>query len=158
MKIGIMADSHDNLPAVGKAVSVFNDAEVDLVLHAGDLVAPFVSKPLKYLNMDFCAVFGNNDGEKLGLAKVFDGHIYRPPYFLTFKERRILLMHEPDNLDALSASGKYDCIVYGHTHEAEVRKRPTLIVNPGECGGWVNGRRTVAVWNLENGRVEVIPV
>lgn len=158
MKIGMIADSHDNLPAIGKAVSVFNDAEVDLVVHAGDLIAPFVAKPLQYLKMEFRAVYGNNDGEKLGLAKVFEGRIFRPPFLLTFEQRRILLMHEPDNLDALSASGKFDCIVYGHTHESEVRKRPTLVVNPGECGGWVTGRRTVAIWNLENGQVQVIPV
>ncbi|MBN2103736.1 metallophosphoesterase [bacterium] len=156
MKIGIMADSHDNIPALVKAVSVFNDAEVSLVLHAGDLIAPFTAKPLKNLNARFIAVFGNNDGEVLGLSKVFENKIFRPPHLVEFKNLKILLLHEPDNLDALAISGKYDCIVCGHTHELEIRKDPTLVVNPGECGGWLSGRRTVAIWDTGNGHVNPV--
>ena len=68
MKIGIMSDSHDNMPAIVKAVGFFNDVGVSLVIHAGDLITPFVAKPLSELDMDLVAVFGNNDGERLGLA------------------------------------------------------------------------------------------
>ena len=94
-QIGQSAPDFD-LPAIGKAVSVFNDAEVDLVLHAGDLVAPFVAKPLQFLKMDLIAVFGNNDGERLGLSKVFEGRIFRAPHEIRFAERRILLyFHQP---------------------------------------------------------------
>ncbi|HDQ44407.1 MAG TPA: metallophosphoesterase [bacterium] len=158
MKIGVMADSHDNLPAIGKAVSLFNDAGVGLVIHAGDLVAPFVAEPLRYLKADFIAVFGNNDGERFGLHTVFGGRIHRPPHPFSFAERRILILHEPDNLDALAISGKFDGIVYGHTHEPDVRRRPVPVINPGECGGWVTGRRTVAVWDPDSGQVDIIPV
>ena len=158
MKIGIMADSHDNMPAITKAVGVFNDAEVSLVIHAGDLVAPFTAIPLKQLTSDFIAVFGNNDGEKLGLAKVFEGRIHRPPHFLSYGGKRILLLHEPDNLKALADSGHFDIIVYGHTHEVDVQKGRTLIVNPGECCGWVKGRRTVGLWDTSSGDLDIIPI
>lgn len=158
MKVGILSDSHDNLSAIGKAVSVFNDAGVGLVIHAGDLIAPFVSEPLKYLKMDFVAVYGNNDGERFGLHTAFGGRIHRPPHQIEVVGRRILILHEPDNLDALAASGKFDGIIYGHTHQVDVRKRPTQVINPGECGGWVTGRRTVAIWDVESGQVDVIPV
>lgn len=156
MKIGIMADSHDNLPALVKAVSVFNDANVSLVLHAGDLIAPFTAKPLKNLRMDFIAVFGNNDGEILGLTKAFEGRIHRAPHLIRFKEKKILLMHEGDNLDALALSGRFDAIVYGHTHEVDIRKKPSLVINPGECGGWLSGRRTVALWDVEKEQVHTV--
>lgn len=156
MKIGIMADSHDNLPALVKAVSVFNDAAVSLVVHAGDLIAPFTAKPLKNLNMEFVVVYGNNDGEIMGLSHVFQGKIFRAPHLVQFKGQKILLMHEPDNLSALAISGKFDCIVYGHTHEVDIRKDPTLVVNPGECGGWLSGRRTVAIWDVEKGQVNTV--
>ena len=158
MKIGILSDSHDNMPALIKAVSVFNDADVKLVIHAGDLVAPFVSKPLNNLKMDFLAVFGNNDGERFGLSEAFKGKIHRPPYRIEFGGKKICVLHEPDNLDALDASGCFDMIVYGHTHDVEVKKARTLIVNPGECGGWLRGRRTVALWDLDKNDVDILNV
>ncbi|MBN1783034.1 metallophosphoesterase [bacterium] len=156
MKIGILSDSHDNLPALVKAVSVFNDAGVSHVLHAGDLVAPFTAKPLKKLNMGFTAVFGNNDGEILGLYHVFKDQIFRAPHVVHLNHKKILLLHEGDNLEALAISGKFDAIIYGHTHEVDIRKDPTLVINPGECGGWLSGRRTVAIWDMEKGQVNTV--
>lgn len=156
MKIGILADSHDNLSALVKAVSVFNDAGVSLVLHAGDLIAPFTAQPIKNLKMDFVAVFGNNDGEILGLSKAFEGKIFRAPHLVQHHDQKILLMHQGDALDALAISGKYNAIVYGHTHEVDIRKGPTLVINPGECGGWLTGRRTVAIWDVEKNQVNTI--
>jgi len=35
MKIGIISDTHDNLPQIKKAVEIFNREKVELVLHAG---------------------------------------------------------------------------------------------------------------------------
>ncbi|RLI45996.1 YfcE family phosphodiesterase, partial [Candidatus Bathyarchaeota archaeon] len=43
MLIGIMADTHDRLPLLDKAVKRLNEEKVKLVLHAGDYVAPFVA-------------------------------------------------------------------------------------------------------------------
>ena len=158
MKIGILADTHDNLPAIAKAVGILNDMEVGHVLHAGDLVSPFVSIPLKTLNMGFTAVFGNNDGERIGLSNVFKGKIHRPPFALELGGKKILLMHEPDNLDALAASGCFDAIVYGHTHETDIRKGKTLVINPGEACGWLKGTRTIAIWDLADGDVQIMPL
>jgi len=158
MKVGILADSHDNVPALAKAVGLFNDLEVGLVIHAGDIVAPFMAKPLKSLQSDFIAVYGNNDGEKIGLSHVLDGRIHRAPFFTIFQKKRILILHEPDHLEALAASGHFDTIIYGHTHEADVRHGKTLIINPGECGGWVSGNRTVACWDLLVNEVQIFPV
>ena len=59
---------------------------------------------------------------------------------------------------AVSDSGYFDLIVYGHTHEVDVQKGRTLIVNPGECCGWVKGRRTVALWDTVSGDVDIVPV
>jgi uncharacterized protein len=158
MKIGILSDSHDNLPAISKAVSLFNDADVSLVVHAGDLVSPFVSLPLKELRVEFTAVFGNNDGERIGLYNVFKGRIHRPPHELDFGGKKILILHEPDNLELLAGTGHYDAIIYGHTHIAHVRKDRTWVINPGETAGWLKGKRTVAVWDLSADDVQVLPI
>ena len=39
MKIGIIADTHDNLPAIRLAVDFFNKSDVDAVFHCGDIAA-----------------------------------------------------------------------------------------------------------------------
>jgi putative phosphoesterase len=157
VKIGIMSDSHDHLAAIAKAVSIFNDAEVSLVLHAGDLVSPFVASALQHLRMGMVAVFGNNDGERIGLAKAFPDRIFRPPHRVTVEGRALLLLHEPDLLENLAGCGDFHAIIYGHTHVPEIKQGRTLVINPGECCGYLTGRRTVALWDLEKGRVDLLP-
>jgi predicted phosphodiesterase len=47
-------------------------------------------------------------------------------------------------------------IVYGHTHRLDIhRQGKTLIINPGETGGWVTGKATVATLDPENLDVEI---
>jgi putative phosphoesterase len=58
MLLGLISDTHDNLSAVKKAVNYFNIKNVDIVLHAGDLIAHFVSDELKRLNSKVVIVFG----------------------------------------------------------------------------------------------------
>ncbi|MCJ7470999.1 YfcE family phosphodiesterase, partial [Candidatus Bathyarchaeota archaeon] len=62
MLIGLISDTHDCLPLVDKAVKRLNDENVDIVLHAGDYVSPFVIPKFKDLRMKLIGVFGNNDG------------------------------------------------------------------------------------------------
>jgi uncharacterized protein len=158
MLIGIMSDSHDNLRAIASAVRYFNDEKVVSVLHAGDLVAPFTYTEMKKLQMPVYIIYGNNDGEKLGLKKIYGEKIHIPPYKIKIAGKNVLLLHEPDTVPAIAASGHYDLIVYGHTHEVDIREADTLIVNPGECGGWTTGNSTVAVWDTETNEVEVVEI
>ncbi|MCD6117655.1 metallophosphoesterase [bacterium] len=158
MKIGIISDSHDNLPALKKAVSLFNDIEADLVIHAGDFISPFVSLPLNELEMDFIGVFGNNDGDKLNLQKALKNRIFRSPHIIEVEGKRIAIMHEPDYLESLEKSGDFSAIIYGHTHEVDIRGDRTLIINPGECGGWINGERTIALWDTITNDVNILRV
>ncbi|KUK61822.1 MAG: Phosphodiesterase [Methanoculleus marisnigri] len=44
MRIGILSDTHDNLQMVDAAVRQLNREQVDLTLHAGDYVSPFVMR------------------------------------------------------------------------------------------------------------------
>jgi putative phosphoesterase len=66
-----MSDTHDNLPLVDKAVKKLLDEKVDLVLHAGDYVAPFVIPHFKPFKGKFIGVFGNNDGDHEFLRRRF---------------------------------------------------------------------------------------
>jgi uncharacterized protein len=151
MVIGIISDTHDNMANMKKAVDYFNARQVQHVLHAGDYVSPFTFRILKGLNADFTGIFGNNDGDRLLLQKQSDRRIYNQPHIFELAERKIIMMHEHLIIDALADSGHYDLVVYGHTHVPEIRKvNNTLIINPGEASGWLYGKSTIAVADLED--------
>lgn len=60
MRIGVIADTHDRLPFIERAVQRLNEEEVELVLHAGDFIAPFVTSTFEPLEARMIAVFGND--------------------------------------------------------------------------------------------------
>jgi putative phosphoesterase len=151
MLIGVISDTHDNMPQIRKAVDFFNKSNVDLILHAGDIVAPFTIKEFKRLKSRMVIVFGNNDGEKSMLRQLAKdiGEIHENFYEATIEGRRILVMHEPWQLEALAASQKFDIIIHGHTHNAQTHNSGgTLVINPGECCGWVTGKSTIGLLEL----------
>jgi len=153
--IGVMSDSHDNVDAIKKAVRFFNEAQCELVLHAGDFIAPFAARELGHLSCPVKAVFGNCDGEKVGLKKVFVslGEIDEEPVVFTYAQRIILLTHTQFANEKYIRSGKYAAVIYGHTHKPDVKKKNNiLVVNPGETGGWLTGKNTVAL--LDPARLE----
>lgn len=75
MKIGIISDTHDNLPAVEEAVKVFNSAAVGLIIHAGDWNAPFSLAKLG-AKAKISGIFGNVDGERLRTIRCRDEGTY----------------------------------------------------------------------------------
>jgi uncharacterized protein len=157
MLIGIMSDTHDNLPVVRKAIGLFNDRRVGHVIHAGDYTSPFTLKLFSDLRCPFTGVFGNNDGDKLLLQDRAGGRLHNQPLIFTLEDRRIVVIHEHLIADALADSGHFDLVIYGHTHEAEARKTgKTLVVNPGEVSGWLYGKSTVAVADLKTMEAEIM--
>jgi hypothetical protein len=154
--IGIMSDSHDNLPAIRKAVELFNRVDCSLVLHAGDVVAPFAGKELGNLKCPVKAVFGNCDGEKDGLMRAFEefGQIRQAPLLFSHENLQFWLSHYP--VENQKPAG-VDVLVFGHTHRAQVnRDNNFLVVNPGETGGWVNGISSVAILDPATLVVDII--
>lgn len=147
MKIGIISDTHDNLPKIEKAVKLFNKHKVGFVLHAGDYVAPFTILKLKALRCDWRGIFGNNDGERTGLARISEGKIQEGPLRITLDNQKIILVHDintinPDTQDA-------SLIIFGHTHKPQILKKgPKLLINPGEAGGWLTAKSSVAIAEL----------
>ena len=158
MLIGILADSHDNLPCLCKAVKIFNERKVNRVFHAGDFISPFTSKPLSNLNCKLVGVFGNNDGDKLLLKDRFKniGEIYDDIYEDVIDGKRIILVHKEKLVEKLAKSGEYEIIIYGHTHKVDLREKRPLILNPGECGGWLTGEPTVAILDTEKLKAKIL--
>jgi putative phosphoesterase len=148
--IGILSDSHDNIPNIRVAVRLFKDAGCDLVVHAGDVVAPFAARELAALGCPVKAVYGNCDGEKAGLAAALEpfGFIHQAPLVFEHGGRRILVTHLNRPAVEFAAKHTYDVVIFGHTHKPDIRRDgKTLLVNPGETGGWVTGRSTIALYD-----------
>lgn len=155
MLIGICSDSHDNLPAIRKAVEEFNRKGVDLVLHAGDYISPFAVEEFRELNCELHGILGNNDGEKKGVKEAVKGlgEIEEGPKSFKLDGKKILLSHKPPE----EPPENLDLLVHGHTHEPKVEKRNgNLVVNPGECSGWLTGNKTVATVDLEEMEAEIL--
>lgn len=152
--IGVIADTHDNMPAIRKAVELFNSREVDLVLHAGDFVSPFTARVFRELKAPIKGVFGNNDGDPVTLNKFFQGIAEISPGWIKIKhsDKIIYLTHCP----LPGPPAECDLYIFGHTHEVFIKKEKPLIVNPGECAGWLSDRHTVALIDLNLNEAEVI--
>jgi len=154
MLVGVLSDTHDNLPMIERATACLRARGVELLLHAGDYVSPFALKLIMRAGIPLIGVFGNNDGEKPGLqsvtADIFDG-----PHRFELDGRTILMAHDAG---ALVRAMTPDVVlaIWGHTHKPEVGAGPVLRVNPGEAGGWLSGRATGAIVDLKKLLAEII--
>lgn len=171
MKVGIIADTHDNLAAITKAVEIFNDEGIELLVHAGDFVAPFTERPFRKLKAPLVGVFGNNDGDKLLLKKFYKekgvGELHEDPYEFELAAKKIIVTHKPQIVKPLAASGMYGVVIYGHTHKAVIEqysqrnnggelREITWIINPGECCGYIMGRKTVALLDFKKEEARIV--
>ncbi len=155
--VGVISDTHDNVDNIKKAVEIFNDREVSLVVHAGDYTSPFTIIPYEELKADFVGIFGNNDGDVLLLNERAEGRIHKQPHQFEFGGKKFIVMHEHHVVEALADSGHYDVVIFGHTHKAIVKKKnDTLILNPGEAGHWLYGKATIAILDTEKMDAEII--
>ena len=163
MLVGLIADTHDRLPMVEKAVKRLNEENVGLVLHAGDYVAPFVIPKFKDLKARLIGVFGNNDGDhellKNGFSKYESLEMRGNFAEIIVEGIRIALLHgdEEELLKALVESESFDVVVHGHAHKTEIyRKGKTLVVNPGEVCGYLTGKSTIALFDTVKREAKII--
>ncbi|MEA2014426.1 MAG: metallophosphoesterase family protein [Thermodesulfobacteriota bacterium] len=129
MKIGVISDTHLDV-SDNRLERIVEDHfhDVDLVLHAGDIVELDVLDVFR--GREVHAVAGNMDHDSVrGLFPV--------KQVLEIEGRRIGLIHgwgSPFGLEEKVLREFYDveCVVYGHTHKAmnEARKG-ILLFNPG---------------------------
>lgn len=159
MLIGVISDTHDHLDNVKKAIKIFENAGVDLIVHCGDIIAPFCLDLFNESRIEWMGVLGNNDGEVEILLKRAEGKLTKEPKIAEIEGKKILIKHFHYFVEELAESGKYHIIFYGHTHYTDVRKiNNTLVVNPGEACGWVTGRPTVAIVDTEKLEARIVDI
>lgn len=158
MKIGILADIHDNVDNLRHAIGLFNALQCRVVLLAGDFVSPLVVPSMRKLTGKVIACFGDNDGNRLGIQGGMSivGTVGHGPFcYQTADGVRILMAHQLSELrDCL---GDAQVVVFAHSHRPSVAKdrHDRLFINPGEVGGWTYRKPTVAVLDTETMEAEI---
>ncbi|MBV9879923.1 MAG: metallophosphoesterase [Gemmatirosa sp.] len=161
MKVGLLADTHDRLPAIAELLRRFQTAGVTMVLHAGDFCAPFALRPFAEAKIPLVGVFGRNDGDREGLiasaaALPAGGELFESPHSVDIGGRTILLVHDISDVLARSLDS-HAFVIHGCSHQTEMKTRgDTLLLNPGEGCGWLSGAPTGAVLDLDAHTVEVV--
>lgn len=133
MRIGVISDTHIPDRANEIPDNILEEfANVDMIIHAGDLVDIRVLARLKETCSNVVAVLGNMDSDKLK-------EILPPKTIITAGKFRIGIMHgygRPDKLiDVLSDTFKNDAVdlvIFGHSHAGtNIKKDGVLYFNPG---------------------------
>jgi len=156
-KIGIIADTHDNVPNIKAAVEAFKEMKVDFVVHLGDIIAPQTTRFFKGLKIKF--VKGNCDGADMELLKSkiaeIGGEFYFDKMYFEFWSKKFICIHKPD--EEIIKSGEYDYVLYGHTHKKRNEKiGKTRVINPG--AHYYGAENTIAILDIEDDEVEFIEV
>lgn len=150
-----MSDSHDRWDNLNKAVAIANKKKCEVLLFAGDFIAPPGIKIFEKFEGDVKFVWGNNDGEKVGLAKKLDasskielcGDIYEG----LLDKVRVFMNHYPRIVELAAKSGEFDLCVFGHTHKYyQETLGKCLLLNPGEIQGYATGKSTFIIYDTKN--------
>ena len=159
MRIGVVSDTHNNLSNVACIVELFNDAGVERVVHTGDITQAKTLDALAGLRAPLVGVYGNNDVEREALDAAAARHGFEftdPPLRLTWASRRIVVVHDPLELDPELRTG-HDVVLFGHIHSRVIeREGGRLCFNPGECAGHMQGYNAVGVVDLATLATELL--
>ncbi len=160
MRVGILADTHDRVPAIAELVARLVEGGASLLMHAGDHCSPFSLVPVNDANIPMLGVFGRNDGDPEALAAVaaqgVGTELYESPHSFEVSGQQILIVHDIGEVHQRSLD-KHQFVFHGNSHQAEMKTRgDTLILNPGEACGWLYGACTAALVDLQTREVEII--
>lgn len=85
--------------------------------------------------------------KKKGFRASGEGRIKEGPLRIERDKKKITLVHDIDKIDL--SQEKADCVIFGHTHKPEIAKKDAkLFINPGEAGGWLTNKSTIAILDL----------
>ena len=133
--LGVMSDTHGLLNETVLAVRLFQQHNVQTVIHCGDIGGSAVIRAFQGLETHF--VLGNidSDSDTLRLAAEETGnHLHGWFGSIERSDKRIAFLHghHSSKLEQELESGNWDLLCYGHTHVASLQIHgSTLLLNPG---------------------------
>ncbi len=166
MKVLVISDTHDNIWNLRKVLKQVK-GEVEMVIHCGDVVAPFTSNLVASTGLPTYICLGNNDEDHLGMERRAGKNVTWIPVGKQFGEikigkRKIAFTHYPKLGELLAKTNEYDAVFYGHTHFSDERVfGKTLLLNPGAVCGIQNGKPGVAsyaIYDSANNKARIIKI
>jgi len=161
MKIAIIADTHDNVASLKKAVNLIKKEEIKLIIHCGDIFLPDTLKEsLKSFQGKTYIIFSKADADFSRIPEKSFKSLPRSKVWEEFGEaklggKNIAFCHFPEIAGDLAKSQKYDLVFYGHTHKPwEEKIGKTRLVNPGNIAGLFY-RATFAVYDTKTDKLEL---
>ena len=159
MRIGVVSDTHNNLANVRRIVELFNAANVERVIHTGDITQAKTLDLFAHLRAPLYGVFGNNDVERDALDAAVARHRFtfaEPPFRLAWHERSIVVVHDPRELERVHVPD-FALALHGHTHHYRHEiERGAVVFNPGESAGHMEGHNAIGVVDLATLSVDLL--
>lgn len=161
MKIGILSDTHNNLPRLHQVLQQLRGAQVDTLIHCGDFTEVEAAQMLTGFRV--LAAFGNGDvaSGEIRAALISNNPASEAGLQVTARldGARIAVTHGhlPGLVDELTHSGQYDYVFRGHSHRRlDERVNITRVINPGALGGLHPQERSFCLLDLQSGQAEFI--
>lgn len=172
MKIGIISDIHDNINNLQKAFVILKQPQVEKVFFLGDLSSGFTIEYFHKLKIPTLAVFGNIEGDRLGIQRRITGLKLQVQYApkqglmwdIKLSNKRIAIYHghQQEITNCIVDSKLYDFVFTGHTHYPQIKTvNNTVWINPGCICGYVGldqkpTKPSLAIIDLNTNKVEII--
>ena len=166
MKVGIISDTHERLDHIARAIRIFQDRHVSVVIHAGDYTSGKAVRAFEGVNL--VGVLGNNDvADKQEIIKAFRDIgaklEEKDVCEMVLDGLKFAIYHGTDGKrkEELIESNRYDLIICGHTHMVENKRtgmyKHTLFLNPGVASGLFFGKwATAMLLDTQTRGVEII--
>jgi uncharacterized protein len=153
-RIGVLSDTHLHHPdAFLESIASRHFVDMDLIIHAGDMVSLDVLDVFTQMEKEVLAVCGNMDD-------VAVRHTYPASRTIDIENVTIGIIHgwgSPANIRhrIMNSFKKVDAIIYGHTHEGFWgREAGILFFNPGSpTDSRFTSTRTVGIMTIHEGSI-----
>lgn len=137
----LLSDIHDHISNLLIALAEAEELGCRHLLCTGDIASLSTLRTMREawpFEMDL--VFGNNEYDHACFQRLAstmpDTQLHGDEAKILLNTRRLYLTHYPHLATKAAATGQYDAVFYGHTHQAQQQLiGRTLLANPGEiCG------------------------
>lgn len=159
MLLAVISDSHDNIPNIIKALAVVKEQKIAAIIHCGDISTP---ETVEYLSKNFgdeiYFVVGNMEDKRLinNFPAIENCHCLGETGEIELDGLKIGFTHQPEKAKKLAATGQYEIIFYGHTHQPwEENYLSARLLNPGNLAGLFY-KATFAIYDTEKRKAELV--
>jgi hypothetical protein len=135
MRIGILSDTHDRLPAMQAGLNLLRQSGAEFFIHCGDVGSERILDQLAGLPSAF--VWGNNDWDRPALERYAHNlgiACYGDFGELEFNGKRFAVIHGDDLRlrQRILTEQRHDYLLQGHTHLRHDEKIGAVrCINPG---------------------------